>query len=127
MKLSIAGQSSRHSVAFVAVCLAVAGASWAVLSGQAPVKSLNRLEYGEFRVEAERAVLVTTLTVQEIKPPEKNPNLGRSTVYENSTGRFTRSLNLKLYYHDVIGAEGWELLGEDPLEVGRTYLVRRRT
>ena len=116
--------------ALLATAAIAAGCTWAILSGTAPTpaKSPNRYQYAEFRIEpqGERAVLNDSRTVQEIKAPDTDPNLDRSTVFENAFGRFTKTFNLLLYYQNVLGADGWEFSLDKPIKAGEVYLVRRR-
>lgn len=86
--------------------------------------SFSRWEYAEFTLLPDRAVVVGDTALQEIVPPLRLED--RDTVFENDAGRFVERFDLRLYYINVMGAEGWQFPETEPVREGKTYLVRRQ-
>jgi hypothetical protein len=86
--------------------------------------NFSRWEYAEFTLLPDRAVVVGDTAVQEIVPPRRLED--RDTVFENDAGKFIERFDLRLYYINVMGAEGWQFPEAEPVREGKTYLVRRQ-
>lgn len=100
-------------------------AAWKFLGGstRTGTNAYNRFEYAEFTILPDRAVISGDTTIQEIVPPRRVDD--RDTVFENDAGRYTLRFDLRLYYLNLVGSEGWQLLSSSPVEPGKVYLLVR--
>lgn len=81
-------------------------------------------EYAEFTIQADRAIVVGQAAAQELLPPLRLDD--RDTVFENDAGQFVVRFNLRLYYINLMGSEGWEFTDGVPIEENKTVMVRRQ-
>ncbi len=81
-------------------------------------------EYAEFTLQIDRAIVVGQFAAQELLPPLRLDD--RDIVFENNAGQFVERFNLRMYYINLMGSEGWEFTDGLPIEENKTVMVRRQ-
>ena len=81
-------------------------------------------EYAEFTIQGDRAIVVGQFAAQELLPPLRLDD--RDIVFENNAGQFVERFNLRMYYINLMGSEGWEFTDGWPVEENKTVMVRRQ-
>lgn len=116
-----------RSLACVGLVLAFAAMAWAVAAadGRDDLPELRgpRYQYGQLVVDGQTVVLVQTRVIQRIEIPLQPADVG--TIFGNSIGKFEKRFNPLFYGLDILGAQGWEIVGEKVPADGDRVLVRR--
>jgi len=116
-----------RSLACVGLVAAFAAVAWAVAEAgghdDLPDWRGPRYQYGQLVVDGQTVVLVQTRVVQRIEIPLQPTDVG--TIFSNSIGKFERRFNPLFYGLDILGAQGWEIVGEKIPADGDRILVRR--
>lgn len=89
----------------------------------------SRWEYAELTIQGQRATLRGAAVVQVIDMPDNWSWREREerTVYRNDLGRLEARRDLPLYFANLIGRDGWEVVSAAPLAENGVYFVRRET
>lgn len=89
----------------------------------------SRWEYAELTLQGRRAVFRGAAVVQVIDLPDNAQWREREerTVYRNELGRLESRLDASLYFANLIGRDGWEIISDRPLTENGVYFVRRET
>jgi hypothetical protein len=89
----------------------------------------SRWEYAELILQGRRAILRGGAIVQAIDLPDNWAWREREerTVFRNELGRLEPRLDATLYFANLVGRDGWEIVSSAPLAENGVYLVRRET
>lgn len=89
----------------------------------------SRWEYAELTLQGRRAIFRGAAVVQVIDLPDNWAWREREerTVFRNDLGRLESRLDATLYFANLIGRDGWEIIADRPLAENGVYFVRRET